>query len=726
MKRYILTTVVILVIILAITLYPKQSVDQTYNIAANRQVPAGLDIGTTENKVKPTFIAQHLRSRPIPTNRIWSSIVTTGQMEGLYLFPFATKNVDGSLIVGKPTPRADGKVVTAQVTNDMLKLSADTSIATVLVADYSDLSLQLEFKDAEDRTLFVGTFIQGSPYIFITPQVSTLTISETGLYKLTSEENAIFSANDHHIALFSNGKKSSVENGVELNFSEIDTPYLTLGIMKSEADYEVLSNYAQNSISSVTAEPTVAQDTVTTTYRFKFTDQAPEPKTIWGLLPHQYHWQDIGEPIMEELTTLRGPLRLAQIESEIAVGIPRLPLVSQLMLPDTANKESLVSVLRSDTTNLSVGHTGSYFAGKEVAKYASLLLIARELGDETTEQALTAHIRDILTNWLSYSKKETGRYFTYDTDFGGLVAQIPEFDSESFNDHHFHYGYYLYAASVLAEVDENFRNNANLFVDYIAKDIANVDRNSSFSPYLRHFDFYENHSWATGFKTNNDGNNQESTSEAIHAWYALWRWGVVTQNPELQQIGTYLYSQEVNAAEFYWLNRYPQYEIFPAAYSESTASLVWGGKFEYSTFFSADPLAINGIQYLPFTSGSLYLFDAEYTQRDFDNTLSFLQESPASWLDINVMYYITNNDLDASGLLDADAKDIKIDDGNSRSNLIYWQNFWSDLANISPFFGDDKVQGYKLEGTNSAVDYLLFCESVGKTVRTNDINTRCE
>ena len=43
--------------------------------------------------------------------------------------------------------------------------------------------------------------------------------------------------------------------------------------------------------------------------------------------------------------------------------------------------------------------------------------------------------------------------FGYDPDWKGIVGQTPAFGSELFNDHHFHYGYFLYAAGVLAAHD---------------------------------------------------------------------------------------------------------------------------------------------------------------------------------------------------------------------------------------------------------------------------------
>lgn len=79
-------------------------------------------------------------------------------------------------------------------------------------------------------------------------------------------------------------------------------------------------------------------------------------------------------------------------------------------------------------------------------------------------------------------------------------------------------------------------------------DIANVNRDGkgynanspTKYPFLRNFDIYEGHSWASGvsnyeYDENGElvdkkgglsgGNNQESSSEAINAWASLILWG---------------------------------------------------------------------------------------------------------------------------------------------------------------------------------------------------------
>ena len=57
----------------------------------------------------------------------------------------------------------------------------------------------------------------------------------------------------------------------------------------------------------------------------------------------------------------------------------------------------------------------------------------------------------------------------------------------------------------------------------LAADIGSSAANGAF-PDLRVFDAYASHSWASGTSPFADGNNQESSSEAVTAWTGLALW----------------------------------------------------------------------------------------------------------------------------------------------------------------------------------------------------------
>ena len=74
------------------------------------------------------------------------------------------------------------------------------------------------------------------------------------------------------------------------------------------------------------------------------------------------------------------------------------------------------------------------------------------------------------------------------------------------NDHHFHYGYIVYAAAVIAYLDPDWLNQGTnkAWVNSLARDFANpVDDNEY--PFSRSFDWYHGHSWAKGLFLSDDG-----------------------------------------------------------------------------------------------------------------------------------------------------------------------------------------------------------------------------
>ena len=70
--------------------------------------------------------------------------------------------------------------------------------------------------------------------------------------------------------------------------------------------------------------------------------------------------------------------------------------------------------------------------------------------------------------------------FVYDPQGKGMVGQTASFGSDEYNDHHFHYGYFLYTAALLATDDPSLRARWQPVMDLIAADIAGAATNGLF------------------------------------------------------------------------------------------------------------------------------------------------------------------------------------------------------------------------------------------------------
>jgi len=142
-------------------------------------------------------------------------------------------------------------------------------------------------------------------------------------------------------------------------------------------------------------------------------------------------------------------------------------------------------------------------------------------------------------------------------------------------------------------------------VGKIIADIATDERGRADFPFLRNFDPYEGHSWASGDAAFDDGNNQESSSEAVNAWAGLLLWGEATGNRRLRDLGIYLYTSEIASVNQYWLDLDRQ--VLDPEYGKPFASTVFGGKYACNTWWTQEPRQILGINMLPITTASTYL-----------------------------------------------------------------------------------------------------------------------
>src|SRR5260370_32393720 len=142
--------------------------------------------------------------------------------------------------------------------------------------------------------------------------------------------------------------------------------------------------------------------------------------------------------------------------------------------------------------------------------------------------------------------------------------------------------------AVLGAADPAYLAQVGGAANAMVGDIATSDRASARYPYLRTFDVYEGHSWADGFARFADGNNQESSSEAVNAWYAVYLWGQVTNDSRLALTGLYMYNTEIHSVKQNWFGGT---RLYAAPSHHPIASLVWGGKLRLATPFIRTPTA---------------------------------------------------------------------------------------------------------------------------------------
>lgn len=98
--------------------------------------------------------------------------------------------------------------------------------------------------------------------------------------------------------------------------------------------------------------------------------------------------------------------------------------------------------------------------------------------------------------------------------WGGIVSSSSyktgnsgmDFGNTYYNDHHFHYGYFIYAAAVIGYLDPSWLTPQNVdYINTMVRDIANPSASDKYFPVFRNFDWYHGHSWAHGLYDTLDG-----------------------------------------------------------------------------------------------------------------------------------------------------------------------------------------------------------------------------
>ena len=271
------------------------------------------------------------------------------------------------------------------------------------------------------------------------------------------------------------------------------------------------------------------------------------------------------------------------------------------------DKAALSAQIKTDAASIdfAAAATDTYFGGKMLYRAANLMTLAEQVGVTDVAGDLRTKLTAELTQWFNPKGCDTAatKCFVYDSGIKSVIGLEASFGSDEENDHHFHYGYLLYAAALVAKNDPALAGAIAPVADLLAADIASAQATADF-PQYRNFDPYSGHSWASGSSPFADGNNEESSSESVNAWNGLAMWEKVRGNNDLYNQAVWMMSTEANSAKLYWTDA--DFSAFPA-FTHKIAALNWGGKRDYATWFSPEPGAMLGIQLIPMGSYSTYL-----------------------------------------------------------------------------------------------------------------------
>src|ERR1700735_2350866 len=593
--------------------------------------------------------------------------------------------------------------------------------SSVNVSAFTDWTVDFDFGPITTR---VG---RGMPFVYVTTNGSNPTVTFAGQPTVFSNNGNILGvsiANNNYGLFCPTGGTWSGIGGTVLTCNlPSGHNYFSLALLPNQAALTTYSQFAfsfpTNTQVSWSYNESASQ--VTTTYAV--TTQAQEGTQtgfLMALYPHQYTSLQ-GSSINTSFTypSPRGTLEVLQGNSFTTVntfhGI--LPFEPNTGNFNNTTLTSLIDSVANEPNHFTVsqsgGGTDTYDIGKDLARIAHLLPIAKVAGDTTSLNSLQSSLQNELQNWYNgAANNQSTNVFYYNNNWGTLIGYPAAFGTDTaLNDHHFHYGYWIHASAILGLFNPSWIQLTSWgdMVNLLGRDIAAPVRNDGMFPFLRYFDVYAGHSWASGQAPFGDGGNQESSSEAVNAWTGLILFAIETGNTQLRDAAIWMYTLETNSIFDYWFNDGPV-ATFPSGFTRVEIANVFDAKGDTGTFFSGQIEDEHGIEFLPFHGGSFYLGrDAAYCQRNINEVLSFDPDAFAAgstnWPDIMEEYQAFYDPTDSLNEFNNTSFTF---DGESRAHEYYWISNLQALGEVDEAVTANTPLYQVFKTTSGLVTHVAF------------------
>jgi len=357
---------------------------------------------------------------------------------------------------------------------------------------------------------------------------------------------------------------------------------------------------------------------------------------MMGFLPHHYNSNqksDIRNQIVGEYLSPRGTMKVME-GNDFAFDYTvhgMLPFFPQPLEWAEGFSQTRMQQLNADYAARGTFGGDTYWGGKGLTQMMHYMTFALQMGDTATFRLAKQRLKNTLIDWLTYTPGEPRFYFAHYPRWGAMVGFDCSYDSDTFNDHHFHYGYFVYAAAVLCMLDADFREQYGAMAREVARDYANWERETAslkdehgvLEPWLRTLDPYCGHSFAGGLGNGGNGNGQESTSEAIQGWGGVWMLGAALGDEQMLKAGIFGYTLETRAAAEYWFDRHRTNIDYTKYQHPYCCNLTMQG-VGWWTWFSGDPVWMHSIQWLPISPvlSNFFSEDLAFTRWDYTEMYS--------------------------------------------------------------------------------------------------------
>jgi endo-1,3(4)-beta-glucanase len=640
----------------------------------------------TQSTVLPDpsrFFSPDLLSSPLPTNSFFQNYCLNNGTQAEYIHPYLIKSSLSSLSLCSPSRYHTPAYIYQTFTADLTISSTSDPSQTHQISSYHDLSITLDLPPSLRFYL-----VRGSPYVTFTTLSGPTDLSISTVHAILS-----VTPNDSctkYTITMNSGQTFLIYSSSPLNLEKSNLSLLTAKGFSGFVRIAVLPdpNYEQildrfSSCYPVSGEASLNQP---------FSIEYKWVKKGWGellLLAHPLHLKLLSD---DSFVTILDDFKYKSIDGDL-VGVvgdswvlkanPISPTWHSMKGVSEDGYDEISSALHKDVESLvsnPITTASSYFYGKAIARAARFALIGEEIGCTDVLSTIQQFLKSSITPWLDGTFNGNG--FLYDKKWGGLVTKMGASDSGAdfgfgiYNDHHYHLGYFLYAIAVLAKIDPSWGRTYMPQAYAMAADfLTSTKKSGAIYTRFRCFDMWKLHSWAGGLTEFADGRNQESTSEAINAYYSAALLGLSYGDTHLAAIGSTLTAFEMRAAQTWWHVREGEgmYEE-EFARENRLVGVLWNNKRDSGLWFAPPEWreCRTGIQLLPLLPITEVLFEEIGFVKDLVKwTLPALEREGVGegW---KGFVYALEGVYDKTTAL-KNIRGLKgFDDGNSLSNLLWW------------------------------------------------------
>lgn len=587
-------------------------------------------------------------SKPYPTGAFWTNLVVEDGDGAVALYPYAVKTLASTVQVSYSAYRRVVKTtaVTDPFMND-LEVSFAQNILSHAVESYDNVSVTMMYRSYENNgnAKMKAHLVKGSPFVTFAFEDTTPLISSP-LFKIVKMEKRDVpgSRGSQHIVTLGNGQKWLVfcsdpdktlsldEKNSVIRASSPMRGFVRVAILPTqsfEQAFALLMKYVQKYPTGATvsfAFPTPSSAVVTLQYNTVGTGPL-----LMLALPH--HIPLLPEGLLNSEASkdaqknyfpvycIKGPLK--GVVGEVwRLSYMLSPLVWNYALNDKLSTSQLNDIAESLFADVkTVPPTGAdpYLFGKQMGRMARLALIADNLGISDARQQAIFTLETSIIPWLQSMNHDI---LHYDRTYGGLVPsyglqnKLADFGSGWYSDHHFHFGYFAHVVAVLAKLDMPFYEANKAGLEAFIRDICTFDSSDPDFPFVRHKDLFDGHSWASGLFQQANGKGQESSSEAVNAYYGCALFGMATGNTDLQRLAQLMTAMEIQSTQTYW--HISNDDIYDSLFaSNRMVGNVGSLDVTSSTWFGEDVEYVHGINLMPLSPITCSLFDQSYVKLQY-------------------------------------------------------------------------------------------------------------